>query len=70
MSEQSNQGRNISALSVPDAAKILASAYGRQITEQQVREVARVGNLLAADGTINLVHYTAFLAKEVSGGSH
>jgi len=70
VSEQSNPGLNISALSVPDAAKILASAYGRQITEQQVREVARVGNLLAADGTINLVHYTAFLAKEVSGGSH
>jgi len=49
---------------------VLASAYRRKITEQQVREVAEAGNLLATDGTINLIQYTAFLAGEVGAGGH
>jgi len=68
MGEQSNEGLNISALSVPDAAKILASAYGRQVTEAQVREVAEDGDLIRADGTINLIQFAAFLAKAVTRG--
>jgi len=32
---------------------------------EQVLEVARAGNLLSGDGTINLIQYTAFLAGEV-----
>ena len=68
MSEQSNPGLNISAISVPDAAKILASAYGRNITEAQVRQAAEHGELIRADGTINLIQLAAFLANEVTHG--
>ena len=60
----------ITAIRASDLATILSSAYRRKITEEQVLEVARAGNLLADDGTINLIHYTAFLAGEVGVGSH
>ena len=68
MFEQSNSPLALTAINVSDAAKILASAYGRQVTEEQVCEAAQRGDLVRADGTINLIQYAAFLAKEVCGG--
>jgi len=59
-------GLKITALSIADAAKVLASAYGREVTDDQVRHVAKAGGLLRPDGTISLLEYTAFLAKEVT----
>ena len=67
MVEQSKHPVALTALPVADLAKILASAYGRRITEEQVREVAERGGLVRADGTVNLIQYSAFLAKEVTG---
>jgi len=58
----------ITAISVEDAAKVLASAYGRRVTVEQVRAVAEAGGLLRADGTINLLEYVAFLVREVAHG--
>ena len=58
----------ITAITVPDAAKILATAYGRRVTEEQVREVVEAGELGRADGTFSLVEYVAYLAGEVTGG--
>jgi hypothetical protein len=58
----------ITAISVEDAARALASAYGRRVTEEQVRAVAEAGELLRADGTINLLEYVAFLVREVAHG--
>ena len=58
----------ITAISVADAAKILASAYGRRVTAEQVREVVEAGGLLRADGTFSLIEYVAYLAGEVTGG--
>ncbi len=58
----------ITAMSVEDAAKALASAYGRRVTGEQVRAVAEAGGLLRADGTINLLEYVAFLVREASDG--
>lgn len=49
---------------------VLSSAYRRKITEEQVLAVAEAGNLLSAEGTINLVAYAAFLAGEVGGIGH
>ena len=66
--EDAKQALRITALSLADAAKVLASAYGRRVTEQQVREVAEAGELIRPDGTISLIEYTAFLAREVTGG--
>ena len=59
----------ITAIPVADAAKVLASAYGRRVTEEQVREVAETGGLVARDGTINLLEYTAYLVREMARGS-
>ncbi len=52
----------ITALSAGEAAKILASAYGRRVTVEQVREVVAAGGLARADGTFSLIEYVAYLA--------
>jgi len=58
----------ITALTPDQAAKVLASAYRRRITPEQVREVVEAGGLARADGTFSLVEYVAYLAEEVTGG--
>jgi len=55
----------ITALSVAEIAKVLSSASGRQITEEQVRRIAQSRELIRADGTISLIEYTASLARDV-----
>jgi hypothetical protein len=61
-------GVKITALTIAQAAKILSTAYNRRITEEQVRRIAEAGNLLRADGTLNLLEYVAFLAREACHG--
>jgi len=58
----------ITAICPEDAAKVLASAYGRRVTGEQVREVGEAGGLARADGTFSLIEYVAYLAGEVTGG--
>ena len=58
----------ITAISVEDAAKVLASAYGRRVTVEQVRDVVEAGGLARADGTFSLIEYVAYLAKEDGRG--
>jgi len=66
---ESSKPLKITALSISDVAKVLSSASGRQITEEQVREIAEQGNLLKPDGRINLIEYAAFLIRELAHGS-
>lgn len=70
MSNGSKKALEITAMKPSELAAVLSSAYRRKITEEQVLEVAEAGNLLATDGTINLIQYTAFLAGEVGVGSN
>ena len=58
----------ITAIPVAEAAKVLASAYGRRVTEEQVRAIAERGGLIRADDTINLLGYVAYLVREASHG--
>jgi hypothetical protein len=58
----------ITVLTPDQAAKILASAYRRRVTPEQVREVVEAGGLARADGTFSLIEYVAYLAEEVTGG--
>ncbi len=58
----------ITAISVADAARILATACGRRVTAEQVAEVVEAGGLARADGTFSLIEYVAYLAGEVTGG--
>ena len=63
------QAVKITAIPVADAAKVLSTAYGRHVTEEQVRQVAEGGKLLREDDTINLLEYTAHLVREMAHGS-
>ena len=66
--ESSPKPLKLTSLTVADAARVLSSASGREITEDQVREIAERGGLVADDGTINLIEYVAFLVREVTKG--
>jgi hypothetical protein len=62
------QTPKITALTPTQAAKILAAAGNRRITEAMVHADLEAGAPANADGTVNLVHYAAWLAREVAGG--
>ena len=54
---------NPNALTPKTLALLLTNAGQRLITEEQVRNIAELGNLLSANDTINLIQYTAFVAQ-------
>jgi len=56
------------ALSVTDAARVLSAAGGGAVTAEMIQADLDAGAPTNADGTINLVHYTAWLAREVTSG--
>jgi len=64
----SDDGLRLTALTVAQAAKVLSAAGSRIISEQAIRQDIDAGAPVNADGTINLVHYTAWLVREVAGG--
>jgi hypothetical protein len=47
-------------------AKVLSAVGGRRITEEMVRADIDAGAPVNPDGTMNLVHYAAWLARNVS----
>lgn len=58
----------ITALTAAQAARILAAAGQRRITEAMIKADLEAGAPTNADGTINLIHYAAWLAREASHG--
>jgi hypothetical protein len=54
-------------LTAADLAREL-SAGGSTITEAQVQAIAERGKLIAADGKISLLEYTAFLVQAIAQG--
>ncbi|MCS6954611.1 MAG: hypothetical protein NZM33_17370 [Bryobacteraceae bacterium] len=59
-------GLNPGALSLADAARLLARASGWPITEAMLRADLAAGAPTNADGTINLVHYAAWLVRQAA----
>ena len=62
---------NPAALAVADAARLLAKAGGEPVTEAMIAADIRDGAPTNPDGTVNLVHYAAWLAlktREDAGG--
>jgi len=55
------------SLSVEDAARLLTAAGGARITAESIAGDLEAGAPMNADGTINLVHYTAWLVRELAG---
>lgn len=61
-------GLNPNALTLPDAARMLSRVSGQSITETMIRADIEDGAPANANGTINLVHYGAWLVKEMALG--
>jgi len=59
---------NPAALTPDQMAQLLAAAGGRAITEDAIREDIAAGAPANADGTMSLIDYTAWLARESGGG--
>ncbi len=64
----SGGGLNPEVLSVAAVAQLLARASGWPITEAMIQADIAVGAPANADGTIHLVHYTAWLVREMEMG--
>jgi hypothetical protein len=56
------------AMALADAAKILSAVGSAKVTEAMLREDLGLGAPANPDGTINLVHYAAWLVREVARG--
>jgi hypothetical protein len=68
MSENTPISMNPTTLRIEDAAQILSKAGGRLVTEEMLRNDIDDGAPANADGTLNLVHYAAWLIKEMARG--
>ncbi len=60
------------ALSVEEVARLLSAGGGRKVTAAQVQADLDSGAPRRPDGKVNLVHYAAWLARQVQGegGGH
>lgn len=56
---------NPAALSAEDAARLLTRVGGQPVTVAMLEADREAGAPRNADGTINLVHYAAWLLKEM-----
>ncbi|MBX3404555.1 MAG: hypothetical protein KF699_14180 [Phycisphaeraceae bacterium] len=56
---------NPAALPVADAARVLTRLGGKSVTEEMLRADIDANASTNADGTLNLVHYAAWLVKEM-----
>lgn len=63
-----NRDVNPAALTVEQLAKLLSAAGGRRVEAETIRRHIAAGAPTAADGRINLVHYAAWLVRELSCG--
>jgi hypothetical protein len=58
---------NPAALSLADAAKLLAAAGGRAVTVDMLQAAVERGAPALPDGRVNLVDLLAWLEREVAG---
>ena len=59
---------NPTGLSLADAAKLLSATGGIAVTVKQLEADVASGAPTNPNGTLNLVHYAAWLVKEVGRG--
>jgi hypothetical protein len=60
---------NPAALPVADAARLLSAVGGQAVTVDMLQVDVAAGAPANADGTLNLIHYAAWLVKEMSSGA-
>lgn len=56
------------SISIENAARLLTAVGGRPVTPEMLARDIEAGAPVNADGTINLIHYAAWLAKERARG--
>lgn len=56
------------ALSLADAAKLLSKTGGTPVSVEMLEADLVAGAPTNADGTLNLVHYAAWLVREIARG--
>ena len=67
MPDDAAQPLNPNALRVTDAAWVLTKVGGGPVSEDMLMGDIESGAPMNADGTLNLVHYAAWLVRELSG---
>ena len=53
------------SLSIDELARLLSAAGGKRVTAEQIRADVDAGAPVGAGGRINLVHYAAWLIRQV-----
>ena len=53
------------ALTIDETARMLSAGGGKRVTPEQVQADIDAGAPVGRDGRINLVHYAAWLVREV-----
>ena len=66
--QEARAGLSPQALPLVDAARILTKVSGQPISEELLRDDVIQGAPTNPDGTLNLVHYVAWLLKENGRG--
>jgi hypothetical protein len=64
--DQSRQSISPAALALADAARLLTKVGGQPITEDMLRDDVADGAPTNPDGTLNLIHYCAWVLKEMA----
>jgi hypothetical protein len=59
-------GLNPNAMTLPDAARLLTKAGAQPVAVEALRADLAAGAPVNADGTIHLVHYAAWLVREMA----
>ena len=67
MADDAPKTMNPAALPIADAVRLLTKVGGRLVSEERLRADIEAGAPTNTDGTLNLVHYSAWLVKEMSG---
>jgi len=60
---------NGTALPISDIVNILRRSGSRHVSEENIRKDISAGAPVNPDGTVNLVHYAAWLVKELESGN-
>ncbi len=63
--ENGKPSLNPSSLTVANAARLLTKASGQPVTAEMLEIDLGAGAPANSDGSINLVHYTAWLVREL-----
>ena len=59
----------ITSLTAEELAHLLSQAGRKALSGQDVLAIAQAAGIVRSEGRINLIEYTAFLARELAGGA-